>query len=493
MAQVSDKLRKQLLDQKKEMGSSGMLIANKDWTKGRVRLLPCGDEIPGHRVISYYCESLSGDRKGTTSPATFGLACPIEDAFARLKSEDKEVRDRAYDMVRKTTEYWVPVVVRGEEGTVDAPNVRIFPMKKSVYAKVQSFMTDEDVGEDITHPIEGRDLLIKKQGQQKSTEWMVDKLDPVPLHKDKAMRAAIIEAGKALDVRQHFFGVDYDVLGKIYEALTGEQMPKKYRDAGAKTAAAKAKAKPVEDDDDTAAESSESEESAETPAIEEGSRVSFTDADDNTIEGEVMAIEDETATVKDDDGGEWEVEVGSLTLVESEAAEDGAEASDDGEDGEDGEDAEEAAEEGSEDGEETPEITKGSRVSFDNEGDTVFGVVKKLKGDDATVTDDEGGEWELDVSLLTLADAEDAAEDDAEAEAEEAPPKVTRKAPPKAPAKKPAEDDDPPAPKSGARKPAAPAKPAPKAPAKAPAKPAPKAPAKPAAKAADKVRKAGKK
>jgi hypothetical protein len=467
MAQVSDKLRKQLLDQKKEMGSTGMLIANKDWTKGRVRLLPCGDEIPGHRVISYYCESLAGDRKGTTSPATFGLACPIEDAFARLKSEDKDVRDRAYEMVRKTTEYWVPVVVRGEEGTVDAPNIRIFPMKKSVYAKVQAFMTDEDVGEDITHPTEGRDLLIKKQGQQKSTEWMVDKLDPVPLHKDKAMRAAIIEAGKALDVRQHFFGVDYDVLGKIYEALTGEEMPKKYRDAGAKTAAAKPKAKPADDDDDTAVDSSEAEEAAETPEIVEGSRVSFTDADDNTIEGEVMAVEDETATVKDDDGGEWEVEVGSLTLVEAEA--------------------EEAAEEGAEDGEDTPEIVKGSRVSFDNDGDTVLGVVKKLKGDDATVTDDEGGEWELDVSLLTLA------EDQGGDTAEEAPPKVTRKAPPKAPAKKPAEDDDPPAPKSGARKPATPAKPAPKAPAKPTAKPAPKAPAKPAPKAADKVRKAGRK
>lgn len=486
MAQVSDKLRKQLLDQKKEMGSTGMLIANKDWTKGRVRLLPCGDEIPGHRVISYYCESLSGDRKGTTSPATFGLACPIEDAFARLKSEDKEVRDRAYDMVRKTTEYWVPVVVRGEEGTVDAPNIRIFPMKKSVYAKVQAFMTDEDVGEDITHPIEGRDLLIKKQGQQKSTEWMVDKLDPVPLHKDKAMRAAIIEAGKALDVRQHFFGVDYDVLGKIYEALTGEEMPKKYRDAGAKTAAAKAKAKPADDDDDTAADSSESE-STETAEIVEGSRVSFTDADDNTIEGEVMAIEDETATVKDEDGGEWEVEVSSLTLVEAEAAEETDDAAEDDDEGtaeaEDGDDSDDGD---AEDGEETPEIVKGSRVSFDNDGDTVLGVVKKLKGDDATVTDDEGGEWELDVSLLTLAEADD----DAEAEAEEAPPKVTRKAPPKAPAKKPAEDEDEaPAPKSGARKPAATAKPA----AKAPAKPAAKAPAKPAAKAADKVRKAGKK
>ena len=488
MAQVSDKLRKQLLDQKKEMGSTGMLIANKDWTKGRVRLLPCGDEIPGHRVISYYCESLAGDRKGTTSPATFGLPCPIEDAFARLKSEDKEVRDRAYDMVRKTTEYWVPVVVRGEEGTVDAPNVRIFPMKKSVYAKVQAFMTDEDVGEDITHPLEGRDLLIKKQGQQKSTEWMVDKLDPVPLHKDKAMRAAIIEAGKALDVRQHFFGVDYEVLGKIYEALTGEEMPKKYRDTGAKTAAAKAKPKPADDEDDhTSTEAAEADESPETAEIEEGSRVSFTDADDNTIEGDVTAIEDGQATVKDDDGGEWEVDVDALTLVESEVAEDAEEADESGEDSEEGEGSEDG-EDAAEDGEESAEITKGSRVSFDNEGDTVTGVVKKLKGDDATVTDDEGGEWELDVSLLTLVE-EDAAE--AEAEAEEAPPKVTRK-----PAKK--EDDDPPAPKAGARKPTAaapkaPAKPAPKAPAKPAPKAQAKAPAKPAPKAADKVRKAGKK
>lgn len=487
MAKIPEALRKKLLDQKKEMASGGLLISNKEWTKGRVRLLPCTDELPGHRVVSYYCKSLSGDKKGSTSPETFGLPCPIAEAFSKLKKEDKEVRDRAYEMVNKQVEYWVPVVVRGQEGTPDAPNIRIFPLKKTVYSKVNDFLTDEDVGEDITHAIEGRDLLVKKTGSGLDTEWSVDKLDPSPLHKDKAMRAALIAAGKDMDVRQHFFGIDYDVLAAIYEALTGDPMPEKFRKAAKGAASAKPKSRVAEAEEEV----EETEETGETEEveIEVGARVSFTDADDNTIEGEVKSIEDGTASVEDDDGGEWDVEVGSLTLVEAEGSDDGEGESEGDEDG-DGEDGEADADEDGEDGEDeadAPEIVKGSRVTFEGEDDaTVTGKVVSIKGDTAKVKDDEGGDWNVDVSALTLAD-EDAAEDAEEDEPEEAAPKVTRKGPPKAAAKpsakKPAKGEDAeddaeeeqPNRKTVARKPAA------------------KPPAKPAAKASDKIRKAGRK
>ena len=454
MPKVSDALRKKLLDQKKEMGQRGLLIVNKDWTKGRVRVPPCGDEIPGHRVVSYYCDTLQTDRKGTTSPETFGLPCPIAEAFRKLKGEDEAVRDRAYNTVRTTVEYWVPVLVRGEEGTVELPNLRIFPMKKSVYSKVQGFMIDEDVGEDITDVKTGRDLLIKKTGTMKNTEWTVDKLDPSPLHKDQEMRAAIIAATDALDVRHHFFPVDYDILGKIYEALTGDEMPDHFRQAGNSSkppkAASKVKAAKADADEDR----DTPEEAAGT--VGDGSRVTF-EGDDGATLGTVQSIDDDgDATVEDDDGQEWTVAVDALTLVEDEAPEAEAES--------------------------TPEIVKGSEVSFENGEDTVTGTVKSIKGTTARVVDAEDEEWEVELEVLTLAESEDAPADDDDAaeaddadaggeadEAEEAPPKVSRKTSAK---KQAAEPEEPPNRKATARKPGA-------------AKPA----AKPA-KAADKIRKA---
>lgn len=481
MAKIPEALRKKLLDQKKEMASGGLLISNKEWQKGRIRLLPCNDELPGHRVVSYYCKSLAGDKKGSTSPETFGLPCPIAEAFTKLKKEEKDVRDRAYEMVNKNVEYWVPVVVRGQEGTPDAPNIRIFPLKKTVYSKVNDFLTDEDVGEDITHPLEGRDLLIKKSGSGLDTEWSVDKLDPSPLHKDKAMRAALITAGKDMDVRDHFFSIDYDVLAAIYSALTGDEMPEKFRKAAkaAKSSAKLSRVADAEETDETEVEETE-EGSDDSAEIEVGSRVSFTDADENTIEGEVESIEDGTASVKDDDGGEWDVEVDSLTLI---AAEDSDGDEDEGEDDADSDDTEEDAEEAEEAAEDEPEIVKGSRVTFEGEDDaTVTGKVVSLKGDTAKVKDDEGGEWSVDVSQLTLADEGEDETEEAEEEAPKASRKPAAKAPPaKAPAKpsakkpaaEPEEEEAPPSRKTVARKPAA----------KAP-------PAKPAA---DKIRKAGKK
>jgi len=466
MAKISEALRKKLLNQKKEMGSKGAIIAKKEWTKGRVRLLPCQDELPGRRVVSYYCESLQRDRKGTVSPETFGMLCPVAEAFKELwKDEDKETRDRARETVRTSVEYFVPCVVRGSEGTPEAPNIQIFPFGKRAYERIQDFVLDEDVPDpDITHPTEGRDLLVKKQGQKLETVWTVDKLDPSPLHKDKAMRAALLAAAEKFDVDEHIGAIDWDVLAEMYEALLGKKMPSSYRTSKKAKPAAKSH---DEDADGTDGESESAERSDESSdEIVKGSRVSFADADNNTIEGTVTALDDGTATVTDDEDGEWEVEVTLLTLVAA-----------DGDDGEAGDGAEEAAEAGVE---EDPEIVKGSRVSFDNDGDTVVPTVTKLKGDNATVTDDEDGEWEVDVSLLTLAEDEtNEAGDDGEAdgsgeedEAEEAPPKVTRKAPPK-PAPKPKADEDeaPPSRKTVARKPAA----------------------KPAAKAAEKIRKAGRK
>jgi len=53
--------------------------------------------------------------------------------------------------------------------------------------------------------------------------------------------------------------------------------------------------------------------------------------------------------------------------------------------------------------EEAQAIRKGMRVSFDSEGVTVVGNVKKIAKGVAVVVDDEAGEWTVeDMSILTV-------------------------------------------------------------------------------------------
>ena len=77
----------------------------------------------------------------------------------------KEEKDEAYKLINTSAEYWIPCIVRGDEGEVDAPKLRILAGKKTVYQRVQNLMLDDDLGEDITDPLEGRDLLIKRTGR----------------------------------------------------------------------------------------------------------------------------------------------------------------------------------------------------------------------------------------------------------------------------------------------------------------------------------------
>ena len=77
-----------------------------------------------------------------------------------------------------------------------------------------------------------------------------------------------------------------------------------------------------EPEDEPEAEADGDEPEAETDGeIEVGSTVSFEDAEGDEYQGEVLEIDDEEATVKDSDGGKWNIPLDELTLVEEEAEE----------------------------------------------------------------------------------------------------------------------------------------------------------------------------
>ena len=362
---ISKKLKERLLKQRQDMDSGGVLIPNKGFTKARIRLLPVGEDLPGHRFISYYCGSLKGDKKSSTSPATYGKPCPIEDAFDKIRrTADKDDRDAAYEFINKNTEYWVPCVVRGDEGDARKPKIRIHAAKKTVYEQIQTYFLDDDFGEDISDPENGRDLLIKKTGQgRQGTKWTCEKMDPTPIHEDPETAEAIVEAAGTFDVRERFYPVDFDVLAEMYEGLTGEEMPDHYREGeddmkGGHSDDEDEGYDDEEVDDEEADEDeedeSEEEDGDEEEGIEEGATVAF-EHNGEDYEGTFLRYEDgedgeELAIVDVEGEGEWDVDPENLTVIEE-----GDEDEDEDEDDESDEDEEDDEEEDEGDEEEDDE------------------------------------------------------------------------------------------------------------------------------------------
>lgn len=232
MVKVSQALRDRLLGQQRSM-SRGIIIDNKGFTRQRMRLLPVhADDVPGVEYAGLYAENLDAEKKGTASPVSFGVACPVMDFLDRLMREGtKEEKKRAFDRVRRSTDYWMGVIIRGDEGVASAPKLRVLRGKKMIYQQIIQRITEEDIGEDITDAVEGRDIIVKKAGQGLETEWTVQFADRDPIHSDKAMARAIVEAAKSFDVRAQFYPVERDVLAAIYEDLSGESIPDEYMEA----------------------------------------------------------------------------------------------------------------------------------------------------------------------------------------------------------------------------------------------------------------------
>lgn len=121
-----------------------------------------------------------------------------------------------------------------------------------------------------------------------------------------------------------------------------------------------------------------SEESEESKIVV-GSLVKWDDG-----EGKVVKIKGDTATVQDDEEDEYKVDLEDLTLVSKKDKNDKSDSKKEDKKG--------------------VKIEVGSEVEWaDKDGDDHEGEVLKIKGDVATVEDDEGEEHKVDLDDLNLA------------------------------------------------------------------------------------------
>lgn len=120
--------------------------------------------------------------------------------------------------------------------------------------------------------------------------------------------------------------------------------------------------------------------------LEEGDEVTWEDDDGDEHSGTIVKIKGEKVTVEDEDGDKVKLDLGDLTKKEEEEDEKPAK----GKKGKKGK-------------KEEPEIEVGSRVQWtDDEGDEHEGEVKKIKGDEATVVDDDDDKHKVALDELEL-------------------------------------------------------------------------------------------
>lgn len=203
MAKKKVSLAERLKRKKEKLKSKGGgydILFVKEGTM-RVRPLYAGEEEDfAFEVIQFY---LGKDMGGVISPASMDKPCALMEEYQRLKKSKKAAdKDLAKKLIPKT-KFLMPVVVyedsKGKK--VDSDNSgKMVLLTKGMYETIIDYFLDEEWG-DMTHPTEGYDLKLKREGTTLTdTEYSVSPCQkptktPKPYHKqinlDKMVEAIL--------------------------------------------------------------------------------------------------------------------------------------------------------------------------------------------------------------------------------------------------------------------------------------------------------------
>ena len=169
MPKISDAMRAALLGQRKNMGSGGF-VDDKNFTKDTFRIVPPpeGCLFIG---IDVYNVFVAGSKKSYISPRTFGLMDPVCDILDEFRLRDKKKSEAANKVVNYSRQYWMGVLPRSNPGDASKVHLQVWKARGVPYRQIID-RAEED-GSDITDLKEGRDIVVKKEGTNTSTEWKI--------------------------------------------------------------------------------------------------------------------------------------------------------------------------------------------------------------------------------------------------------------------------------------------------------------------------------
>lgn len=194
MASISPE-RRAMLDKEKarNAGGNNQYFTTKNLTQAIIRLTPLlPDEQVGTKVVMYFINN----RSYICNEATHGKPGVIARTIRALSRLDT---DAAKELVKglednRKSRFLTKIIVRGQE----ADGVKFFEMPRSIYDVIYEAF-DKD-GEDLSHPLEGRDIRISKTGSGLSTEYSARIKDASPLMPSKEERQAIRAQAQSMTI-----------------------------------------------------------------------------------------------------------------------------------------------------------------------------------------------------------------------------------------------------------------------------------------------------
>ena len=224
-APIDANLRESLKEEKKRLSRGrGLLIEDGKWEKGVIRLLPSFGKQPARSCRQVYDKTA---KQGVTLPSTFGYPDPLWDYIQGVRTTgDKDEKAALKENFDISEHYWAGVIVRGQEGTPENPNVRVMRLRSSVWETIVDMMVgDEDNEQDVTDPKKGRDFLIIATGTGLNRRWKAQPRDPSSISKDPAMRKALVDVARKFNVIDKMFEFKMDTYAELYMSITNNELP----------------------------------------------------------------------------------------------------------------------------------------------------------------------------------------------------------------------------------------------------------------------------
>ena len=180
-ASLADRLKKKREDLKKGGGDYSFYLIPEGTM--RVRVLPFNED-EGDFAFEAITFFLGKDLGTVISPATWGEACPIMEAYEELKGSSDDADKAIAAKIKPKRGYFIPVIkYRDEAGKEVEGEPKLLKAPNSVYGQMIDYFLEPEQG-DFTNALEGYDFKIKRTGKgMQDTEYSVLNCKPTKLEK----------------------------------------------------------------------------------------------------------------------------------------------------------------------------------------------------------------------------------------------------------------------------------------------------------------------
>lgn len=171
----------------KKKGQSGLIIRQKEEGTLRVRILPTGED---NDFVQEIVQFWLGDEGSVISPSTFDEPCPALEKYLELKeSKDSADKELAKSIMPKRRQLIPVLMYKDEKGKkIDKEQSgKLLQITNSLCQSIIELYLDDDEWGDMTHPKNGYDLKITRDGlKMTDTTYTVQPCKNTPI--DKAYR-----------------------------------------------------------------------------------------------------------------------------------------------------------------------------------------------------------------------------------------------------------------------------------------------------------------